>query len=124
MVKLMKCKTCGSIVEVVLPGEKDACCNEERVELVPNTTHAAMEKHVLDVTVDGNKVTVVVGSTEHPMLPEHHITNIWLETTAGVQRANLDPAGKPAAEFILPEGVSAIAAYEYCNLHGFWKKEL
>ena len=58
------------------------------------------------------------------MLPEHHITNIWLETTAGVQRANLDPAGKPAAEFVLPEGVSAIAAYEYCNLHGFWKKEL
>ena len=86
--------------------------------------HAAMEKHVPDVTVDGNKVNVVIGSTEHPMLPEHHITNIWLETTAGVQRANLDPEGKPAAEFILPEGVSAIAAYEYCNLHGFWKKEL
>ena len=124
MVKLIKCKKCGSIVEVILPGDADTCCDEERVELVPNTTDAAMEKHVPEVTVNENKVTVVVGITEHPMMPEHHITNIWLETTAGVQRANLDPTGKPVAEFVLPEGVSAIAAYEYCNLHGFWKKEL
>lgn len=124
MVKLMKCKTCGSIVEVVIPGTADTCCNEEREELLPNTQDAAVEKHVPEVTVDGNIVTVVVGSTEHPMMPEHHITNIWLETTVGVQRANLDPEGKPCAVFVLPEGVSAIAAYEYCNLHGFWKKEL
>ena len=58
------------------------------------------------------------------MIPEHHITNIWLETTAGVQRANLDPIGKPQAVFVLADGVTPLAAYEYCNLHGFWKKEL
>lgn len=124
MVKLMKCKKCGSIVEVILPSSADTCCDEEREELVPNTTDAAMEKHVPEVTVEGNKVKVVIGSTEHPMMPEHHITNIWLETSAGVQRANLDHAGKPAAEFVLADGVTATAAYEYCNLHGFWKKEL
>ena len=94
MVKLMKCKTCGSIVEVILPGEADKCCGEEREELTPNTTDAAQEKHVPEVSVDGNKVTVMVGSVEHPMMPEHHIANIWLETTSGVQRANLDPEGK------------------------------
>lgn len=124
MVKLMKCKTCGSIVEVILPGEADKCCGEEREELTPNTTDAAQEKHVPEVSVDGNIVTVMVGSVEHPMMPEHHIANIWLETTSGVQRANLNPEGKPCAVFLLPEGESPIAAYEYCNLHGYWKKEL
>lgn len=124
MVKLMKCKTCGSIVEVILPGDADKCCDGEREELIPNTTDAAMEKHVPEVTVDGNKVTVQVGSVEHPMMPEHHITNIWLETSAGVQRANLNPEGKPFAEFVLADGVKALTAYEYCNLHGFWKKDL
>ena len=49
MVKLMKCKTCGSIVEVILPGEADMCCNDDREELTPNTVDAAVEKHVPDV---------------------------------------------------------------------------
>lgn len=124
MVKLMKCKKCGSIVEVILPGDSDMCCNEDREELIPNTTDAAQEKHVPEVSIDGNKVTVTVGSVEHPMMPEHHITNIWFETTSGVQRANLNSEGNPTAVFFLAEGEKPVNAYEYCNLHGFWKKEL
>jgi len=124
MLKLMKCKTCGSIVEVILPGEADKCCNEEREELTPNTMDAALEKHVPEVAIDGNQVTVTIGSVEHPMIPEHHITNIWLETSSGIQRANLDPTEKPQAVFLLAEGVTPLTAYEYCNLHGFWKKDI
>ena len=33
---------------------------------------AAAEKHVPDVTREGNVLRVRVGSVEHPMLPEHH----------------------------------------------------
>ena len=29
---------------------------------------------------------------------------------------------KKDAEFVLAEGEELIAAYEYCNLHGLWKK--
>ena len=123
MVKLMKCKKCGSIVEVIHHGE-GTCCDEDRVQLTPNTTDAALEKHVPEVEIEGNIVTVKVGSVTHPMLPEHHITHIWLETESGVQRADLDPTGAPEAVFALKEGDKPIAAYEYCNLHGFWMKAL
>ncbi|MBQ2309562.1 MAG: desulfoferrodoxin, partial [Erysipelotrichales bacterium] len=30
----------------------------------------------------------------------------------------------PEAKFVLAEDEKAVAAYEYCNLHGLWKKEL
>ena len=40
-------------------------------ELKANVTDGAVEKHVPQITRDGAHVTVQVGSTIHPMLPEH-----------------------------------------------------
>ena len=122
--KVFKCDKCGAILEVVKDGHALTCCGTPMVELKANTSDGATEKHVPEVEVNGNVVTVKVGSVEHPMLPEHHIAHVWLETTGGVQRKDLDPTGKPEAVFALADGVTAVAAYEYCNLHGFWKKEL
>ncbi len=125
MVKLLKCAHCGNIIEMVEDkGVKVLCCGEPMQLLDPNTTDAAQEKHVPVVTVEGDKVTVKVGSVEHPMLEEHHIAFIILETDQGVQKKHLDKTGKPEAVFALAEGEKPVAAYEYCNLHGFWKKEL
>jgi superoxide reductase len=91
------------------------------VELVPNTTDGAHEKHVPVIEKDGNKVTVKVGSVAHPMLAAHYIEFIILETNKTVHLANLTPENEPCAEFVLAEGEEVVAAYEYCNLHGFWK---
>ena len=122
MLKLYKCAHGGNIVEMVEDkGVTPVCCGEAMTLLDPNTTDAATEKHVPVVEKDGSKITVKVGSVEHPMTDEHHISFIILETDKGVQKKYLDPAGKPEAEFVLSEGETAIAAYEYCNLHGFWK---
>ena len=90
-------------------------------ELVPNTTDAAGEKHVPVVAIDGDKVTVSVGSVEHPMLPAHYIQWILIETETGWQKRTLTPDDKPCATFIVDAKV--VAAYEYCNLHGLWKNE-
>ena len=76
------------------------------------------------VTVDGSKVTVQVGEVEHPMLPEHFIQWIVLETAQGYQVKKLNAGDKPVAEFVVSEGDKAVAAYEYCNLHGLWVKEI
>lgn len=125
MVKLYKCAHCGNIVEMVEDkGVNVVCCGQKMDLLEPNTTDAAGEKHVPVVEADGNKVVVKVGSVEHPMTEEHHIAFIILETDKGVQRKNLDHVGKPEAEFVLSDGEKAVAAYEYCNLHGFWKADL
>ncbi len=99
------------------------CCGEEMEKLVPNTSDGAGEKHVPVIAVTGNLVKVTVGSVEHPMLDAHYIEWIALETERGMQRKRLMPGEKPEAVFALAEGEKAIAAYEYCNLHGLWKAE-
>jgi len=118
--KFYKCKECGSVVIL----DKEPESGENMVELIPNTTDAAGEKHVPVITVNGSEVNVVVGAVEHPMLEAHYITFIVLETTAGYQKKELKPGEKPAAAFALTQGESAVAAYEYCNLHGLWKADV
>jgi superoxide reductase len=93
-------------------------------ELVPGATDGAHEKHVPVVTVDGNKITVQVGEVEHPMMDAHYIQYIWLETDKGFMQKDLKPGDKPVAEFVLADGEKAKAAYEFCNLHGLWVKEI
>lgn len=93
-------------------------------ELVANTVDAAQEKHVPVITISNNEVKVAVGSVEHPSLPEHFITFILLETTTGIHTKWLKPGDKPEASFVLTEGETAVAAFEYCNLHGLWKATL
>lgn len=125
MVKLYKCAHCGNIVEMVVDkGVNPVCCGEAMALLEANTTDAATEKHVPVVEVNGNKVSVKVGSVEHPMTEEHHIAFIILETDKGVQKKVLDHTGKPEAEFVMAEGEKAVCVYEYCNLHGLWKAVL
>lgn len=118
------CEKCGNMVEMIKEsGAPMSCCGQNMTELVPGTSDGAYEKHVPVFTVEGNKVTVNVGSVEHPMLPEHYIEWIAIETKKGSQRKKLSPGEKPTAEFLLTDGDSVVAVYEYCNLHGLWKAE-
>ncbi|SCY10998.1 superoxide reductase [Lachnospiraceae bacterium XBB2008] len=123
--KFYKCETCGNIITKLNDsGVPVVCCGKPMTELVPGATDGALEKHVPAVTVDGSKVTVQVGEVEHPMMEEHFIQFIVLETEGGFQKKTLKPGDKPVAEFIVAEGDKAVAAYEYCNLHGLWVKEI
>ena len=96
------------------------CCGQKMTELVPGSTDAAQEKHVPVIKVDGDKVTVSVGSAAHPMVPEHFIEWIYLQTEKGGQRKALVPGAAPEAVFALTDD-KPVAAYAYCNLHGLWK---
>lgn len=121
--KFYKCNHCGNvIVKVVDAGVPVMCCGQKMEELIPNTVDASGEKHVPVVTMlEGNRLKVEVGSVAHPMLPEHHISFIYVETENGGIQVNLKD--KPEAVVWLGEE-KAIAVYEYCNLHGLWKTEL
>lgn len=121
-VKFFYCKHCGKIIVIVKDSVAPTiCCGEEMLELVPGTTDAAVEKHVPVVNVEGNKVTVCVGSVAHPMLPEHFIEWIVLVTDKGIQKKKLTPGSEPKAEFALLDGEKVVSAYEFCNLHKLWK---
>ena len=117
--KFFRCDHCGNFVGVINDaGVPMMCCGQKMTEVVAGTTDAAVEKHVPVVTVDGNIVKAVVGSVEHPMIEEHYIEWIALETEKGVQRKTLKAGDAPAAEFALTADDKVVAAYAYCNLHG------
>ena len=122
--KFFKCVSCGNILMYL---NKDACdvkcCGETTVEMVPNTSDGAGEKHVPVIEADGNKVTVKVGEVAHPMLDAHYITWVVIETKEGFQVKYLKPGDEPQAVFAIADGDELVAAYEYCNLHGLWKAE-
>lgn len=122
--KFYRCQLCGKIVAMVKDsGVPTICCGQPMEEIVPGTTDAAVEKHVPVVGIDGNKVTVSVGSVAHPMAEEHYIEWIAISTKNGTQRKVLKPGDAPQAEFALTEGDEFAYALAYCNLHSLWKSE-
>ena len=122
-VKFFKCNHCGNVIIKVVDSKVPViCCGEKMVELVANTEEASVEKHLPVVTrIDDCNLKVEVGSVAHPMLPEHHIAFIYLETENGGMR--IDLKDKPEAIFCTCSD-KPIVVYEYCNLHGLWKTVL
>ncbi len=96
----------------------DSSVPEGTTILTPNTTDGAYEKHVPVIEHHGDSVLVKVGSVAHPMLEQHYIQWIVLETATGYQKHDFKLGEAPEASFVATEPV--IAAYEYCNLHGLW----
>ena len=120
--KFYRCPHCGQIIAIVkATGVPIVCCGEPMAEVVPGTTDASLEKHVPVVNVEGNTVHVSVGSAAHPMLPEHYIEWVAIQTKAGNQRKQLSPGDEPKACFSICDGDEVEAVYAYCNLHSLWK---
>ena len=121
--KFYKCEVCGKIIAMVNDCSScpTKCCGEAMKELVPNTQDGAHEKHIPVYSVENGIVHVVVGEVEHPMLENHYIQWIVLQTNKGNQRKELKPGEKPVADFALLPGEEVVAVLEYCNLHGLYK---
>ncbi len=120
--KFYRCEHCGNIVAAVYEsGVPIICCGEPMKEIIPGTTDAAVEKHVPVFSVSEGICTVVVGEVEHPMLPEHYIQWVSIQTNYGNQRKAMEPGNPPKVEFALLPGEEIEAVYAYCNLHSLWK---
>ena len=118
------CEHCGNIVGMIHDaGAPLVCCGQKMTKLEAGVVEASREKHIPVVTVEGNTVRVVVGSTLHPMTEEHSITWVYLQTDRGGQRKCLTPQSEPTVTFALTDE-KPIAVYAYCNLHGLWKADI
>ena len=121
-VKFLRCPRCGNIVAVVKEsGVKIKCCGSAMEEIIPGTVEASKEKHIPVYEVNGNEVTVRVGSVDHPMQDVHYIEWVMLQTKFGNQRRMLKPNDAPEVKFALLDNDEVVAVYAYCNLHGLWK---
>ena len=116
------CEKCGNVVEVLNDGAPAlVCCGEEMKKLDPKTEDATNEKHVPFIEETECGILVKVGKeVDHPMLENHYIKFIEVQTKDRVYRKELKPGDKPQAEFPLKKD-EVIMAREWCNLHGLWK---
>ena len=123
-VKFYYCQHCGNVVvKFVDAGPIPSCCGDEMTELKANVTDGKMEKHVPSVTkINDCTIKVEVGTEPHPMLPEHFIQFIYLETENGGQLQYLHPGSPAVATFCCTDRIKRV--YEYCSIHGLWKIEL
>ncbi len=122
--KFYICERCGNLVGMInASGVNMVCCGQKMTKLEAGVVEASHEKHIPVVTVNGNVVTVTVGSALHPMAEEHSILWVYLQTDKGGQRKCLEVGKEPTVTFALADE-KPIAAYAYCNLHGLWKAEI
>ena len=118
------CEHCGNIAEKIHDSRVPMmCCGQKMTRLEPGVVDASHEKHVPVAKVEGDRVTVAVGSVEHPMAEEHSILWIELVTDKGSARKYLAPGEAPYAEFAI-NGEKPVAVLAYCNLHGLWRADI
>ena len=122
--KFYICERCGNIAgKIHDSGVSMVCCGQKMTHLVPGVVEASHEKHIPVISIEGDTVTVTVGSVEHPMSEEHSILWVYLETDKGGQRKSLEVDAAPVVSFALADE-RPIAVYAYCNLHGLWKTDI
>ena len=122
--KFYICEHCGNLIGMINDsGVPMMCCGQKMTKLVPGTVDASHEKHIPVVAVEGNTLTVTVGSVEHPMVAEHSILWVYVMTDKGGQRKCLEVGKAPVVTFALSDE-KAVAVYAYCNLHGLWKTDI
>ena len=118
------CVRCGNLVGMIHEsGAPLMCCGQPMTKLEAGTVEASREKHIPEVSVDGDRVTVKVGSVLHPMVEEHLIEWVYLRTDRGGQRKIFKAGDEPVVTFALADE-KPLEVYAYCNLHGLWKAEL
>lgn len=122
--RFYQCKVCGKLIVVLsqedIPTE---CCGEAMTEVVPNKTDGAVEKHVPEYEIDGNKVYVRVGVLPHPMTDAHSINWVCLRTKQGFQFKELKPDDAPVVTFAISKKDRVEQVYSFCNIHGLWTSE-
>ena len=115
--KLKKCLICGRVVEVT-NDEPVMCCGQEMVDVIPNSTDAAVEKHIPNYEKVEDEIFVTVN---HVMEKDHYIE--WLELVTDTEKIKVElyPEQEASARFPYVPGSKI---YAYCNKHGLWVKEV
>ena len=122
--KFYRCNTCHNLF-VVIDDSKviPKCCGNDMELLKPQNVDELQEKHVPFVSIKEDTIFVEVGKTHHPMMDNHYIEWILLETDSGFHIKYLTPNNYPICSFKAYNEIP-VRIYDYCNVHGLWVKEI
>lgn len=118
----VKCDICGNVaIKAVDGGAPLFCCGKVMNPLAPNTTDAAVEKHLPVIEINDSVATIKVGSVMHPMTNEHYISTITVKTNKAEHVFYLTPDLAPEIKLALADNENILSAIAFCNLHGAWE---
>ena len=121
MAKILKCDNCGSIIQVLVEDDGDAC-DTHMFEFPAQTEGEKSPKHKPVVEINGDNVTVKVGEVAHPMDDDHYIQFLIVE--AGVEQyAKYFKPGDVAEATFTVNSTDDVKAFVFCNLHGLWSSD-
>jgi superoxide reductase len=96
------------------------CCGKKMTPMEITKNDVGEEKHLPVVENIGyGKYQIIVGSTRHPMTPEHYIE--WVEVSTSKNEKIIkffDPGDSP--EFIATISGKITKVEALCNTHGLW----
>ncbi len=119
---IKKCVKCGALIKIIEDCKCEdceiMCCGEEMKELKPNTTDAAVEKHVPTYQKVEDEIYVKVN---HVMEKEHYIEWIAMVTDNNENMIKLYPEQNAECRFKYIPGAKL---YAYCNKHGLWSTDI
>ncbi len=124
MAKILKCEECGSIIQVFVEGEGNAC-DSHMLEIPVQTEGDKAPKHKPVIEIDGDNVTVKVGEVQHPSDEDHYIQFVVLEAGSELYAKCFKPGDVPEANFIISADKTSagVEAKAFCNLHGLWSSQ-
>ena len=108
MAKILKCDDCGSIIQVLVEDDGEAC-DTHMLKIPVQTEGEKSPKHKPVVEIDGDKVTVKVGEAAHPMDDD--------------QYAKCFKPGDVAEATFTVNSTDDVKALAFCNQHGLWSSE-
>ena len=115
---IKKCEKCGAIIKIIEDCTCEncgiMCCGEKMKVLTPNSTDAAVEKHVPSYEKVEDEIFVKVN---HVMEKEHFIEWIAMVTDSKEEMVKLYPEQNAECRFKYVPGAKL---YAYCNKHGLW----
>ena len=116
---LKKCLKCGKVIEEIESSACDTmCCGDAMVEIVANSTDAAVEKHVPTYEVLEGNMEVKVN---HVMEDDHYIEWISIVFEDGEVTTFFNPGDEAT---VISSYVPGSTIYAYCNKHGLWKTDV
>ena len=119
--EMLYCEKCALLVTVLQEGAPAVtCCGEPMKKLEAKTADEGKEKHVPVVEEAEGGILVKVGDVAHPMVDEHYIKLIEVQTQSKVLVAELKPGQAPEAKFNIPKS-EVTQVREFCTKHALWK---
>ena len=121
MAKILKCDDCGSIIQVLVEYDGDAC-DAHMIKIPAQVEGDKAPKHKPVVEINGDKVTVKVGEVAHPMDDDHYIQFLVVEA-GDEQYAKCFKPGDVAQATFTVNSTDNVVALAFCNQHGLWSSE-